>query len=289
MNKNILNNIHTKELNALVDKYNIKLPKNRIRSRKFISSITFNSINFGKFIVIDRYENPNKQKYTNFYTIKFIDTNYIVKNIAIKEIRTGSIKDLFYRSVYNIGYLGEEYINLKKYDKKLYKCLYDRWTSMISRCYNKNDAAYNLYGNKGIYVSDSWLNFSNYCYDVINLSSFNRDLVLSGKLTLDKDSLQLNCNSKLYSKETCVWLDMKSQAMYVNHELAKDPYKKYITRVYVDGKIEIFKGIKKYSRDNNLSYSRIQKCINNHTMYKNSYFRVSTKEEIEKYNKKCLN
>lgn len=289
MSKTILNNIHVKELNALVDKYNIKLPKNRIRSRKFISSITFNSINFGKFIVIDRYKNPNKQKYTNFYTVKFIDTNYIVKNIAIKEIRTGSIKDLFYRSVCNIGYLGEEYINLKKYDKKLYKCLYNRWTSMISRCYNKNDPKYNLYGNKGVHVSDSWLNFSNYCYDVINLPSFNRDLVLSGKLTLDKDSLQLNCDNKLYSKETCAWLDMKSQAIYVNHELAKESYKKYITRIYDNGKIEIFKGIRKYSRDNNLSYSRIKKCINNHIMYKNSYFRVSTKEEIEKYNKKCLN
>ena len=289
MSKDILNNIHSKELNILVDKYNINSPKNRIRSRKLISSITFNSTNFGKFIVIDRYENPDKQKYVNFYTIKFIDTGYIVKNIAIKEIRTGAIKDLYYRSVYNIGYLGEEYVNLKRYDKKLYKCLYDRWSSMISRCYNKNDAVYNLYGNKGIYVSKSWLNFSNYCNDVINLPSFNRDLVVSGKLSLDKDSLQLDNTNKLYSKYTCIWIDMKSQAIYVDHELAKEDYKKYVTRVYLNDEIEIFKGIRRYSRDNNLSYSKIQKCINSHIIYKNSYFRDSTKEEIEKYNKKCLN
>ena len=59
MSKPILNNIHTKELNILVDKYNINYTKNRIRSRKLISSITFNSTNFGKFIVVDKYGNQN--------------------------------------------------------------------------------------------------------------------------------------------------------------------------------------------------------------------------------------
>ena len=107
-------------------------------------------------------------------------------------------------------------------------------------------------------VVEEYIDTVEYDYPVFHLSMrcyFCK--LVSGKLTLDKDFLQHNKSNKVYSSETCCWIDMKNQGLLVDHELAKDSYKKYVTRVYLNGKIEVFKGIKRYSKDKKLSDYKI--------------------------------
>ena len=68
---------------------------------------------------------------------------------------------------------------------------YNRWHSMLDRCYNKNHPRYKTYGEKGIRVCDEWHLFSNYMkwFDENNIDGYE----------VDKDF----CGLKLYSPETC--------------------------------------------------------------------------------------
>lgn len=40
--------------------------------------------------------------------------------------------------------------------------LYNTWTNMIQRCYNKNNKSYKNYGGRGIKVCEDWLNVKNF-------------------------------------------------------------------------------------------------------------------------------
>ena len=77
---------------------------------------------------------------------------------------------------------------------------------MLSRCYNSKNKAYKHYGAIGIKVCDRWHNFSNYVDDVILLEGYNEEMAKSGKLQLDKDII--NRNAKIYSSDTCKWVDI---------------------------------------------------------------------------------
>lgn len=76
--------------------------------------------------------------------------------------------------------------------------IYSRWTKIISRCTKTSDAAYDSYGGRGIAVCDRWLSFENFLEDM-------------GMPPFPKASIERVDNSKGYSKENCVWADMKTQ------------------------------------------------------------------------------
>ena len=86
--------------------------------------------------------------------------------------------------------------------------LYNTWSNMISRCYNYNDPSFYKYGGRGVYVSDSWLFFDNFKEDVKELLNYDLKLEHPNEYQLDKDFL----GGKFYSKETCVWLNIKENA-----------------------------------------------------------------------------
>lgn len=114
----------------------------------------------------------------------------------------GSTSDPYFRSRYGEGYLGEG--PHRRSSDELAKCgtkfkpnpIYNRWASMLARCYNLNDPEYNLYGGAGGYVSEEWKNFQNY-------ADFFTDKLYKN-LELDKDILIPG--NKVYSAETCVFV-----------------------------------------------------------------------------------
>ena len=165
----------------------------------------------GKLFKIIRYSGINdKHRYT--FDVLFINSNIIVYNVDIYNIKCGKVRDpsiMINNILFKHG--DSEYRrNFRSHDKKLYRTLQHRWCSMIDRCYNLNNSSYKNYGALGIKVDDRWHTFSNYLSDVITLPGFNRDLILLGKLELDKDKLQKNKKSseKVYSKDTCCWLPL---------------------------------------------------------------------------------
>ena len=80
---------------------------------------------------------------------------------------------------------------------------------MIYRCYKETDPNYPNYGAIGITVDDRWHNFSNFIEGVMHLPGFDRDDIVYNRLQLDKDMLQKDIfkRDKIYSKETCCWLN----------------------------------------------------------------------------------
>lgn len=77
---------------------------------------------------------------------------------------------------------------------------YSAWEHIKQRCFNKNDARYKNYGNRGITVCDRWKNsFENFWEDMG--SEYKEGL------TLDRIN-----NDGNYCKENCRWTTQKQQS-----------------------------------------------------------------------------
>lgn len=93
------------------------------------------------------------------------------------------------------------------YAKKTRSChgestgkFYKKWSSIKSRCYNKNTPSYKNYGGRGIKMCDEWLDFW----------SFREWAYLNGYsegLTLER--IDVNGN---YEPSNCKWIPMEEQA-----------------------------------------------------------------------------
>ena len=280
----IVNDISVYELNDLLnDIKSFKKSVNNsipIQSRKTIKSLIFKSRNYGDFMVIDNLKSSSNR---NIYVIKFLKTGYTMTT-TIGSIREGSVKDPLMPHVYGIGYVGLDIKKILKTDRILHRNMYDRWTNMMRRCYNPNDNHYHIYGMKNIKVSKRWHNYSNYYYDVQKLPGYDRDKILAGKLTLDKDKLQTGIKNKKYSRTTCCWISYSEQNEYVDSDMAQDNRKKYFIAIYPDGHKEICKGIGKFARSHNIDHGDCSRAINGKKRIVKGYkFRLATDDEIKKY------
>lgn len=77
--------------------------------------------------------------------------------------------------------------------------LYTVWTNMKSRCYNKTNSRFSIYGGEGVTVCMEWRNNFKAFYDWAVANDYDKSL------RLDKDILckALNIEPKVYSPETC--------------------------------------------------------------------------------------
>ena len=135
----------------------------------------FSSNSYGNFKII-KYYSASKIE------IEFITTKY--KTFTnLSNIKKGSVKDLYYPNIYNIGFIGSG-----KYTSRINGIQvqsYKRWKEMLNRCYNDKCSSYKNYGAKGVYVCKEWHNYQNYakwweenCTD--NTQVVDKDILVKG-------------------------------------------------------------------------------------------------------------
>lgn len=162
----------------------------------------FDSIN-GPFEFVE--ELPPKYTYgtaIRYCKIRFVNTG-TVKEVKLQSIFNSNIniKDPYFKSVVNVGYLGDT-SNIQ-YTKKEY----DMWRNMILRCYDRTNNAYKYYGDKGVTVCERWHCFANFITDLPSLPNYNYYIYNPSIFSLDKDTLSRGLESKIYSPETCMFLE----------------------------------------------------------------------------------
>ena len=100
------------------------------------------------------------------------------------------------------------------------------WEGIINRCYNKSDISYKYYGGKGVYVSNEWLEYSQFEKDVKVLPGYEKKIKNNKRYVIDKD---IKGNGFCYSKENCLWVTDKenTQAMLTKEYVVEKNGKKY--------------------------------------------------------------
>ena len=88
------------------------------------------------------------------------------------------------------------------YLNREHKLAYNTWRSMRARCYDIKDAAYHLYGGRGITISQDWMQFRVFLADM-----GDPPIVAGTRLTIDR--IDPNGN---YEKSNCRWSDRMTQA-----------------------------------------------------------------------------
>ena len=134
--------------------------------------------------------------------------------------------------------------------------LYDRWNSMIHRCYNVNDDDYSNYGNKGVYVCDEWLIFSNYVKDIESKDNYNLLKENPKSWEIDKDILI--CNNKCYSNSTTLIVSKTDNARQSQIKTMKK-----VCQLTTDGQlINVFESITQASKHLGIFKQSIYQCCN---------------------------
>lgn len=150
----------------------------------------------------------------NNITVEFQDSYKYKVNTKYDTFKSGSIKNNFHKSIYNVACLGNAETQVNKVVKDSYK----KWRAMIDRCYSGRYEAY-----KDCYVCEEWLTYENfdnwYNNNVYKLDSNSR-------LELDKDILMLG--NKLYSPIHCILVPQKINMLFSSMTKTKGYYKREI-------------------------------------------------------------
>ena len=125
--------------------------------------------------------------------IQFQDEFYYIKeHQTYSNFKTGSVKNPFDKTVFNIGYVGAGKYKTKENNK--FTKYYQQWKNMLLRCYVKEDR-HRPYEDSE--VCEEWLNFQTFSkwYD-------EHYYEIDERLHIDKD-IKYKGN-KIYSPYTCI-------------------------------------------------------------------------------------
>jgi hypothetical protein len=136
--------------------------------------------------------------------VEFQDEHkYIAKNMRYDYFKSGRLQNPFDKTVYGVGYLGENYITSNNTKA------YQTWSGMLERCYDEK------YQNKkptyiGCYVCDEWLNYSVFkkWYEE------NTYKIENEQIHLDKDIIKKG--NKCYCPEYCILVPKRINSLFTN-------------------------------------------------------------------------
>lgn len=163
---------------------------------------TYKSLKSGNFKVLNRVDNG--QANTALYKIEFVLTgNKIVVNGS--NLLKGKVKDNFYPRICGVACIGNV-VNASKHP------LYNIWSNMIKRCYNKKHKNYATYGGAGVKVEKNWLVFENYIRDISQKENYDKLIRDKQNWNVDKDIIceEKKIEPKIYSNETTLIINAKA-------------------------------------------------------------------------------
>lgn len=150
-------------------------------------------------------------------TVEFQDKyKYRIKTIYAN-FKSGSIRNPYYPSVYNVGIVGCKYPT--KIDGKHTK-EYDTWVHILQRCYDEKKKE-NQPTYKNVVCCEEWLNFESFCDWLHEQKNFNK--WKNGKRwAIDKDILVKR--NKMYSPETCTLVPQNVNCLFLKREAQRGKY-----------------------------------------------------------------
>ena len=168
-----------------------------------VGEVSFNK--FGSKMTIIEYNNAQDM------TIVFDDDQYIVK-CKYGDFKRGLIRNVYDKSVYNTGYLGEGEYKTSINGVKTVE--YKIWLDMLRRCYDSNyKKKLPTYSDCEVY--EGWHNFQNFC----KWYSENYYEIDDEMMALDKDILIKG--SKVYSPDTCVFVPQSMNTLFIKGDKSR--------------------------------------------------------------------
>ena len=168
-----------------------------------------NTSNEGYLMKIVEYNNYND------IWIEFQDEYKIRVHTTYNKFKKGNVKNPYYPSVYNIGYIGVGKYKTRINGKKLKA--YDEWHDMLRRCYDP----YEL-NRHPTYIScevcKEWLCFQNYA----KWREDNYYEIPNEVMSLDKDILVKG--NKIYSSETCIFVPHRINSLFTKSNKVRGEY-----------------------------------------------------------------
>lgn len=155
---------------------------------------------------INRYDTRMKIIQYNNATdivVEFLDDNHYVKHTDYREFQRGTVSSPFDKTIYGIGYIGEEGITEKE------KMAYKTWYSMMKRCYREKD-----FKEHPTYirceVCPEWHNFMNF----LSWYKNNYYQIEGDTMEIDKDIIEKG--NKMYHPDKCVFVNSRINTLFTN-------------------------------------------------------------------------
>lgn len=154
-----------------------------------------------------------------------------IQQVQASHLKRGNVKNPYAFSVYGVGYFGHGKYKIR--EPNTYRDAYDKWHSMLERCYDEK------YQKKkpsyvGCTVREDWHCFQNFA------EWFYNNPFHSFKYELDKDILFFG--NKEYREDRCELVPRQLNT-FAQHGVGKDGlpvgvskrYNRYIARLYFEG------------------------------------------------------
>lgn len=143
--------------------------------------------------------------------IKFLENGNLI-HTDYSAFLSGSVRNVYDRTVFGVGYLGEG--KYKASEKTKNTVTYSVWKDILKRCYSeKNQEKQPTY--IGCSIVENWHNFQSFAawyeenyYEVDGLkSALDKDILIKG--------------NKVYSPETCVFVPQRINQLFVKNDISR--------------------------------------------------------------------
>lgn len=123
----------------------------------------------------------------------------------------------------------------------------------MRRCYKQNHPRYHLYGGSGVTICEKWRRLEGFIEEVDLIEGFNSELLVNGKIHLDKDSKDIK--NKIYCLSKCKFISIEENNKY------KPNQQRNIIGTSPNGDTYEFFNQSEFAREHNLRQTSISGCL----------------------------